>query len=299
MEFEETINSFVEYISIVSEIAKPYNGRLYIGQKLLYRGHSDKKYQLLPSVARKKNIPTQVSLLDYERNLIEEAKYRMPSVFRDELQPIDLLAILQHYGIPTRLLDVTSSPLVALYFACCSHKEYDGEVVIFERIIEDNAIYPINNAIADSYKLAAKGTSYLSTFYERMLCQSYSSEQITTLNLSYDTSQKGAEWIKNCCDKIMFVQAKRLAERQLLQQGEYILFPNSIVTDNDCLQFENMINPIDKNSDKIYGRIYISSSAKEEIIKELNTFGINKGTLFADSIETVCGQIVEDIKKMI
>ena len=92
-----------------------------------YRGQSNLDWELLPSLAR------EPDGLRRESNLLarfkQNASLLLPTPPSNDWE---WLTIMQHYRVPTRLLDWSESPLVALYFAVVPHSDTDGALWILD-----------------------------------------------------------------------------------------------------------------------------------------------------------------------
>ena len=91
----------------------------------IFRGVNKTTYKLVPSVGRHKPC-REATHLQMEKRLLQLFKESSaPYIGQSPQNAFEWLALAQHHGLPTRLLDWTYNPLVALYFAVDKHVDCD------------------------------------------------------------------------------------------------------------------------------------------------------------------------------
>jgi len=103
---------------------------------LLFRGQSS-DYQLIPKLGR---IASGGDLQKKELSMITEIKRRTNNFSISHFDEFDILVYGQHYGLATRLLDWTTNPLVALWFACMNENIKTNSFVYLLKQSDDKMI---------------------------------------------------------------------------------------------------------------------------------------------------------------
>jgi hypothetical protein len=116
-------------VETLAEFSELLRERYFTRQRgaWIFRGQSDRSWPLIPSVGRL--IHTSRSREKLERSLLDMFKRdARPFIRTVPTNEWEWLALAQHHGLPTRLLDWTSNPLVALYFCVEGRDASDGSV---------------------------------------------------------------------------------------------------------------------------------------------------------------------------
>ena len=304
----EEINSIAEFMEKLNkvkeleryknlEIVRVNNKTYKYTIDLFYRGHSNKEYQLIPSIERiNKQTYNKVTATEY--TLIFKAKNEYPTLFSETDNPLDLLVKLQHYGIPTRLLDITSNPLVALYFSCNNNLNIDGEIFIFgchfAQSYNDAMVERLIKLLARNDIFSTKAINVDNLFL--MLNKDFKFNTVTIKALIKQNNWEDS--LKNAINLVHFIYPPRLFERLHLQQGHFILFLNDYKYDEvkQILRLNNNLSPIPKGYKNIIARYIIPAKSKKHLLEELKMLNITESTLFHDDVDRVCRNIVADFK---
>jgi hypothetical protein len=208
----ENLTSFIDY---VSKIPRKKDHTLF------FRGHANQSFSALPAVFRSipKSSPAE-KYIDKEANLFHNMIMQCPDEFKGSVSTFDYLVKMQHYSLPTRLLDITTNPLVALYFACCEFIDiedgYNGEVVIYQ--IPNNDIKFYNSDTVSVISNLAQ----LSDNYFDIDCDEFVEKFIHIIKNEKTYFLNKID--RKDLSRVICVQPKQDNRRIIKQSGAFLLF---------------------------------------------------------------------------
>jgi hypothetical protein len=258
-----TVESFSNFYERLKQICNNEGNEL----NFFFRGHSDCKYEPIPSIYRNDNIK-------YENRFFHEAIRRNPTEFPEDMSTFDQLVKMQHYELPTRLLDITTNPLIALFFACQENENKDGAVLVYSMLPEQIKYYD-SDSVCILSNLAKCQAGFVFTTNKE--------------SLVYDIQQdkpnfKGKYLESDAVKKVLCVMPKLNNERIIRQHGAFFIFGMGRTKDTPA-----------KIPDQPT-KIKIKANSKRTILKELEVLGINEATLFPET-DKIMKQIKTEYSK--
>ncbi len=241
-------------ITNISELVKALSNDFRASrEEIWYRGHADIKWLLVPSIFRNRKTTENKLLKEFQKDATLLVDNRPTHEY-------EWLFIMRHYFVPSRLLDWTENPLIALYFAVnheAKKKNLDGALWILKP-----------RALNRQQELTLQDPTTLPSFAQDDALGAYTPE-------SYYKSG-------NVNSKPLAIIAPRNTYRMRAQQSVFTISVND--------------SEIDKIGKKNYAWYYkIPKESKKIILKELEMLGIKKEVLFPE-LETI-GKRVRDLVK--
>lgn len=256
-----TIRSFIDQIQKLDKSSE---------YEYFYRGHSKKDYILKPSIYRSE------SLIESEDIMYKELLRHRFDSFLDCRSTFDHLVKMQHYSLPTRLLDVTTNPLIALYFACCSNYKRIGEVVIF-KVPKAEILYSDSDTVSILSNIAIQDKNFV---YDSTLCREKFNNKPNISKLLHSIKHEKSffkEIIEpNALNQVVCVKSIMNNKRIINQSGAFFLFG----AESEKIKYSQIKEDwILLQEDK---RLFVKSSNKKTILKSLDLLGVNESIVYPE-----------------
>jgi len=235
---------------------------------LLFRGQANIDFPMDVSIFRN-------NLISKETALINDLILQEPFEFGNHMTDFEQLVKMQHYGLPTRLLDITTNPLVALYFACedKSCEDKDGEILILIESLQR----PTEKQVQFFAALAEYDGKSIEYFVDYFV-----QKGLTSKDMDFKEKQDKLENLFRT--KYIPVVAPKNNERIKRQNGAFLLL--GIDTDQPDYFLKNTFNLKDQLvkdfGDGIPRALIVPQEYKQSILKELDIIGINESFVYPE-----------------
>lgn len=273
------ILSVQDYINVIEKLKQNYTysapiggnalfGNQTIHPKFIYRGHGNhSEYDLIPGIFRWRKISegystTVYSQLEYNilTDFISEACRFVKDVPSGDIPA--WLEIAQHFGVPTRLLDFTLNPLVALYFACSDLRDTQASVWIINEPAYNRIFFGELPSIQ-----ASKSQFIVSKIVTDELVQQDYLQHDSDSFIQYPWIYKPYYW----------------EDRMNLQSSIFMLWGANRRKLTDFMQPGYYMSDMDQVENKdtgVIGNILIPGDRKRDIVEQLNLCGINEKFIY-------------------
>ena len=266
-----------DFIKAIDEIVGKYPNKEYF-----FRGHASYEYKLIPSLYRNHKFYNNEDLMymDFKTQFYNELSHK---------KYIEILTTMQHYNMPTRLLDTTSNPLVSLYMTMDKYMdEYDdspiGEVIVMKENKKD-VKYSDSNAVTLLSSLAVLETKYKQELYEKIVESLEKKDPNIYKNcLSYKRFVAEVRNELAYFDESFFspevlliprhVKVGMINERIIAQSGNFILFGLYDYINGKHVDLNTVIKE----------RVFIVN--KKNILRQLELLNISDSTMYPDKDHT-------------